>query len=121
MVIKNAVPIELCNAVIEAIFSFLEMDPEKSDQWYQPPHKPGAGMVEMYQHQAMWNVYQHPPIHQIYTEIYGTNRIWVHPDRVNMKPPLNSSYPEWDHKGMYHWDVNTSELPIKFGDKIIAL
>ena len=58
MVIKNAVPIELCNAVIEAIFSFLEMDPEKSDQWYQPPHKPGAGMVEMYQHQAMWNVLQ---------------------------------------------------------------
>ena len=72
-------------------------------------------MVDMHQHQAMWNVYQYPLIHQIYTEIYGTHRIWVHPDRVNMKPPLHPSYPEWDHKGMYHWDVDTSKLPVTFG------
>ena len=115
MVIENSVPIELCNAVVEAIFDFLEMNPDNPDDWYQLPHKPGAGMVEMYQHQAMWNVYQYPLIHQIYTEIYGTHRIWVHPDRVNMKPPLHPSYPEWDHKGMYHWDVDTSKLPVTFG------
>ena len=72
-------------------------------------------MVEMYQHQSMWNVYQHPPIHQIYTEVYGTERIWVYPDRVNMKPPLHPDHPDWDHKGMYHWDVNTSKLPVRFG------
>ena len=83
MVIENAVPTELCNAVVDAIFSgkcsFLEMDPSDPNDWYRTPHKPGAGMVEMYQHQAMWNVYQHPPIHQIYAEVYGTERIWVTP------------------------------------------
>ena len=114
MVIENAVPIELCEAVVDAIFAFLEMDPSDPDNWYRAPHKPGAGMVEMYFHQAMWNVYQHPPIYQIYTEIYGTERIWVHIDRVNMKPPKHPDYPEWDHKGMYHWDADTSKLPVHF-------
>ena len=93
MVIENAVPIALCDAVVDAIFAFLEMNPSKPDDWYRAPHKPGAGMVEMYHHQAMWNVYQHPPIHQIYREVYGTERIWVHIDRVNMKPPLHPDYP----------------------------
>ena len=30
MVIENAVPIELCNAVVDAIFAFLEMNPFRS-------------------------------------------------------------------------------------------
>ena len=94
MVIEDAVSIDLCQAVVEAIFAFLEMDPNDPNDWYRCPHKPGAGMVEMYQHQAMWNVYQHQPIHQIYTEVYGTHRIWVHLDRVNMKPPHHLEYPD---------------------------
>ena len=114
MVIENAVPTELCEPVVDAIFAFLEMDPSDPDGWYRAPHKPGAGMVEMYFHQAMWNIYQHPPIHQIYSEVYGTERIWVHIDRVNMKPPKHLDHPEWDHKGMYHWDADTSKLPVRF-------
>ena len=47
MVIENSVPIELCNAVVGAIFDFLEMNPDNPDDWYRLPHKPGAGMVEM--------------------------------------------------------------------------
>ena len=115
MVIEDAVPVDLCAAVVDAIFAFLEMDPDDPGSWYRAPHKPGAGMVEMYQHQAMWNVYQHPPIHRIYSQVYGTERIWVHPDRVNMKPPRHPDHPEWDHKGMYHWDADTSKLPVSFG------
>ena len=47
MVIENAVPTELCDAVVDAIFAFLEMDPSNPNDWYRTPHKPGAGMVEM--------------------------------------------------------------------------
>ena len=55
MIIEDAIPANLCDAVVDAIFSFLEMDPGKPDDWYRLPHKPGAGMVEMYQHQALWD------------------------------------------------------------------
>ncbi|MEO2003553.1 MAG: phytanoyl-CoA dioxygenase family protein [Candidatus Poribacteria bacterium] len=115
MLVENAVPTELCDAVVAAIWAFLEMDPDDQNTWYQAPHKPGAGMVEMYQHQAMWNVYQHPTIHQVYSEIYGTDRIWVHPDRVNMKPPQHPDHPDWDHKGMFHWDADVTKLPVRYG------
>ena len=67
-------------------------------------------MVEMYQHQAMWNVYQHLPIHEVFKDLYATERIWVHSDRVNMQPPCHADYLERDHKAMYHWDAGTSVL-----------
>ena len=41
MVIENAVPTELCDAVVDAIFAFLEMDPSDPNDWYRAPHKPG--------------------------------------------------------------------------------
>ena len=43
MVIADAVPIELCKAVVDAIFDYLEMDPSNPNDWYRAPHKPGAG------------------------------------------------------------------------------
>ena len=119
MVVDDAVPIDLCDAVVAAIWAFMEIDPTDPDDWYRLPHKPperpGVGMVGMYWHQAMWNVYQHPRIHQIYSEVYGTHRLWVHIDRVNMKPPRHPDYPEWVRGSRYHWDADTSKLPVRFG------
>ena len=115
VIVREAVPKENCDAVVDAIWDFLGMDRDDPDDWYRAPHKPGGGMVEMYQHQAMWNVYQHPKIQRVYSEIYDTERIWVHPDRVNMKPPRHPERPEWDHKGMFHWDADVSKLPLRYG------
>lgn len=68
MVIENAVPIDLCEAVVDAIFAFLEMDPSNPNDWYRAPHKPGAGMVEMYFHQYIkectgGTLYNVPPVY----------------------------------------------------------
>ena len=119
MVVENAVPIDLCNAVVDAIWAFLGMDPSDPDDWYrlphEPPERPGIGMVSMYWHQAMWDVYQHPRVHQLYSEVYGTDRLWVHIDRVNMKPPRHPNHPDWARASGCHWDADTSKLPLKFG------
>ena len=32
-----------------------------------------------------------------------------------MKPPTRPDKPEWDNRGMIHWDVDTSKRPIAFG------
>ena len=48
MVIENAVSTELCEAVVDAIYVFLEMDPSDPNDWYQTPHNHGAGMVDMW-------------------------------------------------------------------------
>jgi hypothetical protein len=123
-VIPNAVQQENLDRMVETIWQFLDMDPDDSETWYK--YKPytrddrsspisGAGMVEMYQHQALWDNRQHPKIHQAFSEIWDDERLWVSIDRANMKPPARDDRPEWGHQGMIHWDVDTSEQPIRFG------
>jgi hypothetical protein len=114
VVIPNAVPQENLDAMIDALWEFLGMDPHDPEDWYREPLRPG-GMVEIYHHQALWNNRQHPRVYQIFTEIRGTGRLWVTLDRACMKPPQHPAYPEYDHKGFIHWDVDTSKLPVPFG------
>ena len=124
VIIPNAVPQENLDRMVEAIWWFLDMDPEDSETWYK--HKPftrdnrcspisAGGMVEMYQHQAIWDKRQHPRVHQAFAEIWGEEKLWVSLDRANMKPPAREDKPDWNNRGMIHWDLDTSQQPIQFG------
>ena len=114
VIIPNAVPRESLEAVIRLIWDFLEMDPDDPDGWYREPHRTN-GMVEVYQHQALWDNRQHPRIHQAFAELLGRPRLWVSMDRACMKPPQHPDHPEYDHKGFIHWDVDTTMRPLPFG------
>ena len=109
VIVHNAVPPENLDAVIRAVWEFLEMDPDDPEDWYRPPHRHG-GMVELYQHQALWDNRQHPRVYQAFREILGNHRLWVSMDRANMKPPQHPDHPEYDHKGFTHWDMDTGRL-----------
>ena len=74
-----------------------------------------GGMVEIYQHQALWDNRQYPKVHQAFAEIWGDEKLWVSLDRANMKPPAREDRPEWCNKGMIHWDVDTTQQPVAFG------
>ena len=52
VVIHTVVPQENLQGVVDAIFDFLGMDANNSEDWYREPHRPN-GMVEIYQHQAL--------------------------------------------------------------------
>ena len=108
VIVPNAVPAENLQAVIEAIWEFTGLNPRDPNDWYQAP-LPFGGMIEMYQHQAMWNNRQYPRIHQAFSELLGTEKLWVSLDRVNLKPPRHSDHPEYDHKGFIHWDCDSSK------------
>ena len=113
LLVRDVVPKENCDAVIDAIWWFLGMDPDNPEDWYREPLTPG-GMIELYQHQALWDNRQHPRLYQVFAELVGTEKLWVTLDRVNMKPPPHPAHPEYDHKGFTHWDVDTSNLDIPF-------
>lgn len=113
VVVPGVVPRENCEAVIAAIFEFLEMNLDDPNDWYRPPHSPG-GMVEMYQHQAIWDNRQHPRVHEAYAQLLGEKKLWVSEDRVGFKLPPHPDHPKWEHKGFTHWDIDTSKpLPQK--------
>ena len=124
VVVHNAVPQNNLNAMVAAIWEFLQMDPEDEEQWYK--YKPytkddrcspisAGGMVEIYQHQALWDNRQFPRMHQAFSEIWGDEKLWVSIDRANMKPPARPDKPDWCNEGMIHWDLDTSQRPIPFG------
>jgi ectoine hydroxylase-related dioxygenase (phytanoyl-CoA dioxygenase family) len=72
-------------------------------------------MVEIYQHQTLWNNRQYPKVHQAFSEIWGTEELWVSLDRANMKPPAQADKPDWQNRGMIHWDTDTSVEKVPFG------
>ncbi|MBM3264577.1 MAG: phytanoyl-CoA dioxygenase family protein [candidate division Zixibacteria bacterium] len=110
VVVHDAVPPENLQPVIDDLWWFLGMNPDDPDDWYREPHKPG-GMIEMYQAQSLWNNRQHAKVHQVFSEIWGTEKLWVSLDRVNMKPPVRTDKPDWDHSGMIHFDIDTTKAP----------
>jgi hypothetical protein len=114
LVIQGVVPAADCEAVVDIIFDFLEMNRDDPDDWYRLPLKPG-GMIEMYQNQALWNNRQNPRLYQAMTELRRTEKLWVTIDRAGFKPPQHLAHPDYDHKGFTHWDVDTSKLPVPFG------
>jgi hypothetical protein len=107
VLVKNVVPRENLQAVIDAMFTFLEIDPHNPDDWYRPP-LPLGGMIEMYQHPALWANRQHPRVHEAFSDIFGTEKLWVSIDRANLKPPFRPDHPEYDHKGFMHWDADVT-------------
>jgi hypothetical protein len=110
VVVHEAVPQENCDAVIDAIWEFLGLNRANLEECYRPPLKPG-GMIEMYQHQALWNNRQYPKIYEVFAELRGTPHLAVSIDRVGMKLPRHPDHPDYDHKGFTHWDVDTTQLP----------
>jgi hypothetical protein len=114
VIIPNAVPRENLDAMIDTLWEFLGMDRNDPEDWYRPPLRT-SGMVEIYQHQALWDNRQHPRVYQAFTEIHGTQKLWVTIDRANLKPPRHPDHPEYDFQGFIHWDVDTTKLPVPFG------
>ena len=114
VIAREVVPPENLRATIGMIWEFLGMDPSDPDDWYRPPLSPG-GMLEVYQHQALWDNRQAPRVHQAFSEILGTERLWSSFDRVNLKPPRHPDHPEYDHKGFIHWDTDSRILTKPLG------
>lgn len=111
VIVPEAAPPENLKAVIDAIWEFQEMDPGDPETWYRTPQRSngmpelnGSGMVEMYHHPAMWANRQLPRIHGAFADIWGTEKLWVTIDRVNVNVPNRS---DLEFHGFIHWDIDT--------------
>jgi Phytanoyl-CoA dioxygenase (PhyH) len=108
VVVRDAVPPENCAEAARAVWEFLEMDPDNPVSWYPDPPRRTI-MVEIYQHQALWDNRQFPRVHQAFAEIWATERLWVSFDRASMNPPER---PDWPFPGPHlHWDMKL-EMPV---------
>lgn len=111
VVVPSGLPRANLEGVIADLWQHTGADPRDRESWYKPGIVAPTGMVELYHTQAMWDNRQYPGIHEIFAAVYGTPKLWVSLDRVNLKPPADPRHPEHDHKGFIHWDTDTARYP----------
>ena len=118
IIVPRAAPPANLQALIEAIWTFQEMDPGDAATWYRRPERTngmvelnGSGMVEMYHHPALWANRQLPRIHGAFADIWGSDKLWVSIDRCNLNVP---NRPGFAFEGFIHWDIDTSLDPLPF-------
>ena len=92
------------------------MDRRDPATWYRNPARfmemvelRDSGMVEIYNHQALWNNRQHPRVYDAFVDIWGREDLWVTIDRANLNVPNKAGH---EFPGFIHWDVDTSLDPL---------
>ncbi|ACT96475.1 phytanoyl-CoA dioxygenase family protein [Dyadobacter fermentans] len=115
IVIKDAVPKDQVKRMADFLWEFEEKDPNDPETWYAPPRAEmkmkeltNTGMVEVYNHQYLWDNRQYPKVHEAFSDIWGTEKLWVTIDRANLNLPLR---PGFEYKGFIHWDYDPETKP----------
>jgi hypothetical protein len=115
VVVKNAVPREQALRTADFLWEFEEKDKNDPTTWYTAPRADmemkelvGTGMVEVYNHQLLWENRQMQRVHDAFEDIWGTEKLWVTIDRANLNFPIR---PGFEYKGFIHWDYDPETKP----------
>lgn len=116
VVVKNVIPREQAESTAGFLWEFEEKDPYNSDTWYTPPRAEmqmkeltNTGMVEVYNHQQLWNNRMAPKLYDVFRDIWGTDKLWVTIDRANLNFPIR---PGFEYTGFIHWDYDPETKPV---------
>ena len=116
IVIKQAVSKEQAAATAAFLWEFEEKNPTDPSTWYTAPRAEmkmkeleNTGMVEVYNHQQLWNNRQVQRIYDAFVDIWGTEKLWVSIDRANLNFPIR---PGFEYKGFIHWDYDPDTNPV---------
>lgn len=115
IVIKGAISKENCAKTAALLWEFEEKDPQDPETWYAPPRAEirmkeltNSGMVEIYNHQYLWENRQSERLYNAFVDIWGSEKLWVTIDRANLNFP---SRPDHPFKGFIHWDYDPETKP----------
>jgi hypothetical protein len=116
IVIKQAVSKEQAAATASFLWEFEEKDPRDPQTWYRAPRAEmkmkelaNTGMVEVYNHQLLWNNRMTQRVYDAFVDIWGTEKLWVTIDRANLNFPIK---PGFEYNGFIHWDYDPEEKPV---------
>ncbi len=116
VVVKQAVPAANVKRLVDLLWEFQEMDPNDISTWNAPQLRNHAmkelnnsGMVEIYNHQALWDNRQEQRVYDAFVDIWDDERLWVTIDRANLNTPNRSRRA---FSGFIHNDVDTTLEPL---------
>lgn len=116
VVVKQAVPAENVDTLKKLLWDFQEMDASDPSTWNAPQLRDHAmkelnnsGMVEIYNHQALWDNRQCPRVYDAFVDIWDDEKLWVTIDRANLNTPNRTGRA---FSGFIHTDVDTTLDPL---------
>lgn len=119
VIVRQAVPRENVERLVELLWRFDEKDPDDPSTWYAPQRREhsmvelnNTGMLEIYNHQYLWDNRMERRIYDAFVDIWDREDLWVAIDRANLNPPKRV---KGNPEGFIHWDVDTSLRPLPIG------
>ena len=119
VIVRQAVPAANVERLVDLLWRFDEKDPADQSTWYAPQRRDhimkelnGTGMVEIYNHQYLWDNRMEKRIYDAFVDIWDREDLWVTIDRANLNPPKKV---KGNPNGFIHWDVDTSITPPPIG------
>ena len=119
VVVPHAVPDENVSRLTELLWEFSEMRPDDPATWSRRQLRDHAmrelnnsGMVEIYNHQYLWDNRQEPRVYDAFVDIWDRTDLWVAIDRANLNTPNREGRA---FGGFIHWDADTSLTPLPIG------
>ena len=116
VVVKQAVPAANVEALKKLLWEFQEMDPNDTATWsaaqlrnHAMKELNNSGMVEIYNHQALWDNRQEQRVYDAFVDIWDDEKLWVTIDRANLNTPNKSGRA---FTGFIHTDVDTTLEPL---------
>ena len=116
VVVKQAVPAHNVNRLVKLLWEFQEMDPNDISGWsaaqlrnHAMKELNNSGMVEIYNHQLLWDNRQEQRLYDAFVDIWDDERLWVTIDRANLNTPNKSGRA---FGGFIHTDVDTTLEPL---------
>lgn len=120
VIVRNAVDADHVERLKDLLWRFEEKDPNDPSTWYTPQRRDhimkelnGTGMVEIYNHQYLWDNRQQQRVYDAFVDIWDIEELWVSIDRANLNPPKQVPGP--NQNGFIHWDSDTSLDPLPIG------
>jgi Phytanoyl-CoA dioxygenase (PhyH) len=102
VVVRDAVPPDLIDALLSVICQEFEIDLHDEKSWYGPPAR-----LPLWGHQAQWDARQHPDLHEVFAAAYDNERLWVSLDFPLYKPPHRPDDSADGGEALpIHWDVD---------------
>jgi len=115
VIVRNAVPMDSVERLKALLWEFEEKDPNDPSTWEVAPRRDHpapevslSGMVEIYNHQLLWNNRMERRVYDAFVDIWDIEDLWVSIDRANLNTPNKGKRAS---AGFIHWDADTSLEP----------
>ena len=111
VILHDAVPLEQCQATEQAIWQYIDGDPQDPSTWYRR-REDSTIWLPLIHHPALDANRRSLRIRKAFAQLWQRNDIWISVDRGGFNPPET---PDWRFQGPFlHWDVSLA-IPVPFG------